>query len=266
MFYRPLILHLRSPLPSPILASRSLILEPLPAMTPAVGFSQLQPPPAHLRRSHCRGCQVLRCPPLLRPQYSVIRSSSFSTRLCAYCDLRVAHCPRMGIPVGQVAHRPGVLPGVRHTLAPHCVPWHRPPGQVWCSAGVEGIATSSPKGKHPPGGRTFDVPQRHLYGSHRQPDLFTIRNSIIPSSSLWQYFYLSQCALRLSPYHPSRKHPLGGILPVLIQGHSFVLQKIYYSRFQMQNGGIYNEEAPVENAGTDGYSFVSFFFPIQTNK
>jgi len=21
------------------------------------------------------------------------------------------------------------------TLAPHCVPWHRPPGQVWCSAG-----------------------------------------------------------------------------------------------------------------------------------
>jgi hypothetical protein len=23
------------------------------------------------------------------------------------------------------------------TLAPHCVPWHRPPGQVWCSAGVE---------------------------------------------------------------------------------------------------------------------------------
>ena len=21
------------------------------------------------------------------------------------------------------------------TLAPHCVPWHRPPGQVWSSAG-----------------------------------------------------------------------------------------------------------------------------------
>src|SRR5919108_1387708 len=23
------------------------------------------------------------------------------------------------------------------TLAPHCVPWHRPPGQVWCSAGEQ---------------------------------------------------------------------------------------------------------------------------------
>jgi len=27
--------------------------------------------------------------------------------------------------------------GISYTLAPHCVPWHRPPGQVWCSAGVE---------------------------------------------------------------------------------------------------------------------------------
>jgi hypothetical protein len=29
---------------------------------------------------------------------------------------------------------------LRHsfTLAPHCVPWHRPPGQVWRSAGVRG--------------------------------------------------------------------------------------------------------------------------------
>jgi hypothetical protein len=29
--------------------------------------------------------------------------------------------------------------GISHreeaTLAPHCVPWHRPAGQVWCSAG-----------------------------------------------------------------------------------------------------------------------------------
>jgi|GEM_PF-4161969 len=31
----------------------------------------------------------------------------------------------------RAAYRPGVLPGVRYTLAPHC---------VWCSAGVEGIA------------------------------------------------------------------------------------------------------------------------------
>jgi hypothetical protein len=27
-------------------------------------------------------------------------------------------------------------PGAELTLAPHCVPWHCPPGQVWCSAGV----------------------------------------------------------------------------------------------------------------------------------
>jgi hypothetical protein len=26
---------------------------------------------------------------------------------------------------------------ILRTLAPHCVPWHRPPGQVWCNAGVE---------------------------------------------------------------------------------------------------------------------------------
>jgi hypothetical protein len=27
-------------------------------------------------------------------------------------------------------------PDAELTLAPHCVPWHCPPGQVWCSAGV----------------------------------------------------------------------------------------------------------------------------------
>ena len=42
-------------------------------------------------------------------------------------------------------------PPARHTLAPHCVPWHRPPhrpgalsgGQVWCSADVDD-RTASP--------------------------------------------------------------------------------------------------------------------------
>ena len=35
-------------------------------------------------------------------------------------------------------HRFGTVSGsacARGKCAPHCVPWHRPPGQVWCSAG-----------------------------------------------------------------------------------------------------------------------------------
>jgi len=45
------------------------------------------------------------------------------------------------------------------TLAPHCVPWHCPPGQVWCSAGVIGRpaphAAGTPFGRNGAGKSTL---------------------------------------------------------------------------------------------------------------
>ena len=49
---------------------------------------------------------------------------------------------------GQAAGLPGAHAPGWATLAPHCVPWHRPPGQVWCSAGVVAVECSFARSHH----------------------------------------------------------------------------------------------------------------------